>query len=306
MNEPSLPTFSKGHASPSWTREPDPPSTLEKNWLFELRKERFRSRQSGKVHEYFVVDLADAVHVIALTPDNQIVLVEQFRCGSGGDSLEPPGGLIDPGEDPLEAGARELLEETGYKGDFPVLLSTVWSCPSILTSRISTVLITNAEQVSTPTPDEGEELRIKQVPSREIPHLIRSGQISHALTVQGLLWWLVAEFPDTPFELPEVFRPGSRQFGLRSLMIAVMVFGVIFAMIRAIRNAGEPLDAVLTYLLMFPLAVFFVYRQLEIVPSTTLTRLKPQLSKLVIIKLFAALGVTQVLWLLVVILFQFF
>src|SRR3954452_15595007 len=102
-------------ADPSWTRDDaETDRTLEENWLFRLRRERFRSRLSGKAHDYYVIHLADAVNVIALTPDRRVVLVRQFRAGSNADSLEPPGGLLEEGEDPREAGARELLEETGY------------------------------------------------------------------------------------------------------------------------------------------------------------------------------------------------
>jgi ADP-ribose pyrophosphatase len=86
--------------------------TIEENWLFRLRKERFRSRLSGQEHDFYVIHLADAVHVVALTPDDEVLLVRQFRAGSKRDSLEIPGGLIDPGEDPCAAGARELREET--------------------------------------------------------------------------------------------------------------------------------------------------------------------------------------------------
>ncbi len=164
--------------------------TLEENWLFRLRRERFRSRRSGAEHDFFVIHLADAVSVIALTTDEQIVLVRQFRVGSGRDSLETPGGLLDPGENPLAAGARELLEETGYAGDTPKLVGTLWSMPSLVTSRTTTILIANARQVASPRPDAGEEVTVELVPAQTIPHLIKSGRIDHALVVCGLLWWL--------------------------------------------------------------------------------------------------------------------
>src|SRR5579883_927502 len=93
--------------------------TLAETWLFRLRRERFRSVRTGQVHDYFVTHLADGVHTIAVTPDDRVVLVRQFRAGSRRDSLETPGGLLEPGEDAGEAGARELLEETGYAGDPP-------------------------------------------------------------------------------------------------------------------------------------------------------------------------------------------
>ena len=182
---------------PSWIRTAGGAhdQLLEENWLFRLRKERFESRHTGQVHDYYVLDLADAVHVVALTPDGEVLLVRQFRAGSGRDSLEIPGGLVDPGEDPCAAGARELLEETGYAGDPPVLLGTLWSNPSLLTSRISTIVIRNARLVAEPDPDQDEELTIERVPADEIPRMIREGRIDHALVVAGLLWWLGTEDP---------------------------------------------------------------------------------------------------------------
>jgi len=187
----------KSSAQPSWVRAAGGThdQLLEENWLFRLRKERFESRHTGKVHDYFVLDLADAVHVVALTPDGEVLLVRQFRAGSGRDSLEIPGGLVDPGEDPCTAGARELLEETGYAGDPPVLLGTLWSNPSLLTSRISTIVVRNARLVAEPDPDQDEELTIDRVPADEIPRMIREGQIDHALVVAGLLWWLGTKSP---------------------------------------------------------------------------------------------------------------
>src|SRR5580693_4464299 len=98
----------------SWVRDGEDDDPLEENWLFRLRRERFRSRVSGRAHAFYVMHLADAVNVIALTSDGRIVLVRQFRAGSARDSLETPGGLLEPGEDPRDAGARELREETGF------------------------------------------------------------------------------------------------------------------------------------------------------------------------------------------------
>ena len=142
-----------------------------------------------------MIHLADAVHVVALTPEDEVVLVRQFRAGSGRDSLEIPGGLVEPGEDPCVAGARELREETGYAGDPPEFLGTLWSNPSLVTSRISTIVIRNARRVAEPDPDQHEELVIERVPAVEIPRLIREGRIDHALVVAGLLWWLGTQGP---------------------------------------------------------------------------------------------------------------
>jgi len=166
---------------------------IEENWLFTLRKERFRSRASGLAHDFFVIHLADAVHAIAITPQREVLFVRQFRAGSGRDSLEVPGGLVDPNEDPLAAAARELLEETGYEGDSPELIGTLWSNPSLVTSRTTTVVIRNARKTAEPKPDHTEELIVEKVPAADVLGLIRSGEVDHALVVAGLLWWLAEE-----------------------------------------------------------------------------------------------------------------
>ena len=72
--------------------------TLVESWLLRMRRERFQSRKSGKTHDFYVTHLANGVHAIALTSDQQVVMVRQFRAGSRRDSLETPGGLLDPGE----------------------------------------------------------------------------------------------------------------------------------------------------------------------------------------------------------------
>jgi 8-oxo-dGTP pyrophosphatase MutT (NUDIX family) len=180
-------------SEPSWQHEAEHDQTLEGNWLFQLRRERFRSRVSAKAHDFYVVHLADAVNVLALTPEQRLVMVRQFRAGSGTDTLETPGGLLEPGEDPLEAGARELLEETGYVGEMPRLLGTVWANPSLLTSRSTTILITGARPLAAPRLDPSEELSVELVEVDSLPALVRDGKIDHGLVVLGLLWWLCFE-----------------------------------------------------------------------------------------------------------------
>lgn len=176
---------------PTWLPDDDvPDETLAETWLFRLRRKRFRSRRTGIAHDYYVTEIADGVHTIAVTPDDRVVLVRQFRAGSGRDSLETPGGLLEPGEDPGEAGARELLEETGYAGDPPRSLGIVRPNPALLTMAITTVVIRNVRRVAEPRPDAGEELSIELVPASEIPAMIRDGRIDHAACVAGLLIWL--------------------------------------------------------------------------------------------------------------------
>jgi 8-oxo-dGTP pyrophosphatase MutT (NUDIX family) len=171
--------------------------------------------------------LADAVNVIAITPDDRVVFVRQFRAGSGRDSLEPPGGLLDEGEDACVAGARELLEETGYAGEPGVLLGMPYSVPSILTSRFAVVVIRNARRVAEPKPDDREEVEVVLVASRDVPRLIRDGAIEHALSVMALLWW---------FSGP-VSKPSRGGFSVRDWLVYAAVLAVVMG---ALVNVGNP------------------------------------------------------------------
>ena len=200
-------------APPSWERvDSESESPIEANWLFELRRERFRSRLTGLEHHFYVMNLADAVQVITLTPDRKLVMVRQFRAGSKTDSLEPPGGLLNPHESVLTAAARELLEETGYVGDPPRLLGQAWSNPSIMSSKISTVVITNAQKRVDTTLDHGEEVELELIPAQAVPLMIRDGKIDHALAAWGLMLWMAVECPEN--RIAQGYQPAKSRFGI--------------------------------------------------------------------------------------------
>lgn len=194
------PARDRPHPQASWVSDGDGThdQTLAETWLFRLRRERFRSIHSGKSHDFYITELADGVHVIAVTPDDRVVLVRQFRAASHRDSLETPGGLLEPGEDPIEAGARELLEETGYAGLAAGSLGILRPNPALLTMAITTVVVRDARPVAEPRPDATEELEIVLVPADEILAMIRGGRIDHAVCVAGLLLWLASRDGGTP------------------------------------------------------------------------------------------------------------
>ena len=77
----------------------------------------------------------------------------------------------------------------------PCFLCTLWSNPSIVTSRTTTIVIRNVRRVAEPKLDHNEEVAVELVPASAIPRLIQEGRIDHALCVAGLLWWLHAR-PD--------------------------------------------------------------------------------------------------------------
>jgi ADP-ribose pyrophosphatase len=155
--------------------------------IFKMRSETLINPRTGKTHDFFLFDSVNWVNVIAVTPDQKLVMVEQFRHGSNTVELEVPGGMMDPHEtDPVVAGVRELREETGYAGERPRELGRVWSNPAIMSNITFTVLIENCELKHDLEFDGGEDLVTRLVPVEEIPQLIADGKIGHSLVVVAL------------------------------------------------------------------------------------------------------------------------
>lgn len=150
--------------------------------IFSVRSERRISQTKGE-HEFFIIDPADWVNIIALTPDLQVVLVRQFRHGIEEITIEIPGGMIDPGEKPLEAAMRELYEETGYTSESWSQLGVNHPNPAIQKNLCTTFLAENAVPTSSQMLDSTEEIEVFTVPLNQIPEMIRSGSITHALVI---------------------------------------------------------------------------------------------------------------------------
>jgi ADP-ribose diphosphatase len=151
--------------------------------VFALRKDTALSPRTGKAHDFFILESNPWVNVIPLTEDNQVVMVRQYRHGTGEVTLEIPGGLIDDGDTPEQAAWRELLEETGYGAEEMIPLGFVYPNPAIQNNKCFTFFAKNAMRVGQQDQDGGEDIEMLLKPLSEIPRLIREGKISHSLVV---------------------------------------------------------------------------------------------------------------------------
>ncbi|HRI52987.1 MAG TPA: NUDIX hydrolase [Pseudomonadota bacterium] len=155
--------------------------------IFRVRKDHCRSPRTRRAHDFWVLETTDWVNVVALTPDEQVVLVRQYRFGSQQATLEIAGGTVDPGEAPLAAAARELREETGYVPESVILLGAVEPNPAIQNNRCYTALALGCRPAGTQELDEREDIGVETRPLTEIPALLASGEITHALVWAAFL-----------------------------------------------------------------------------------------------------------------------
>jgi len=133
---------------------------------------------SGSIIEsYYVRESRGFAVIFALTPDDRVVLVRQYKHGVGRMVLELPAGSIDEGETPLACARRELAEETGYVGDEPELVGTYLADPTSSNASFHVFLVRNAQARVAQKFDDTEDIVVDFVPLAGIRAMVRDGRI---------------------------------------------------------------------------------------------------------------------------------
>lgn len=141
-------------------------------------EERTYEMPDGNTKNFYIKITNPAICVLALTEDNKVITVEQFRPGPNKVLNELPGGYQDEGETPEQAVARELREETGYEGK--VEFVTTCFDDAYVTMERSCFVATGCKRVSDQQLDSSEFLNVKLIDLPDFLKLVRSGQMTDA------------------------------------------------------------------------------------------------------------------------------
>ncbi|MFH1136173.1 MAG: NUDIX hydrolase [Pseudomonadota bacterium] len=164
------------------------------NRLFSLKTKLSQSPRTGREFPFYILEAGAWVNIIPLTVENRVLLVRQYRHGTEEITLEIPGGLVEDGQTPEEAAARELLEETGFKSrNGLILLGRVRPNPAFMNNWCYSYLARDVFRVNDGDPDEAEDLELVSVELSEIPGLIKSGAIDHSLVLSAFFHYYNSE-----------------------------------------------------------------------------------------------------------------
>lgn len=154
--------------------------------LFQARFDWLKNPRNGRTLKATILEAPDWVNMVALTPDGKLVVVKQYRFGSGEVTVEIPAGIIEKGESSREAAVRELAEETGYTSEDWEYLG--WSAPNpaYLDNRCHHWLTRDVKRTQDPALEAGEALLAFEMSLKEIGDEVAAGSFRHSLAFSAL------------------------------------------------------------------------------------------------------------------------
>ena len=182
----------------SFPDDPGPWKVLQSEYLarkpwFTVRVDRVQLPTGAIIEEYWVSEYRPWVNVVAVTPDDQVLLIRQYRHGLGQVHFELPAGTGDAGETSMEdAARRELLEETGYGGGRWSPFMTLSANPALQNNLAHTFLAEDVVPTADAHPDAGEDLRLHLVAVDDLQALLDGGEVVQALHAAPLLKYVLA------------------------------------------------------------------------------------------------------------------
>ena len=165
---------------------------IEKPWLT-ARVDKVQLPTGVIIDEYYVLEYPDWVNTIAITKDGKFVFVRQYRYAIGKTVNELCAGVVEKGEDPMDAAKRELMEETGFGGGNWQEWMTISANPSTHTNLTHCYLATDVEPLGKQHLDQGEDLEPRMFSREEVLDMLQKGEIWQALMVAPLWKYFASE-----------------------------------------------------------------------------------------------------------------
>ena len=156
--------------------------------LFRVTEDDAVDPKSGFEIKRSVVRHAGSAVMMAVDDRKRILLVRQYRLPADQYLWELPAGKLDPGEKPLQAAKRELVEETGYKARTWKKLVSFFPSPGYVQEKMTIFLATDLT-AGKATPMDDERIEARWFRAKEVGKLIRSGKIEDGKTMIGYFVW---------------------------------------------------------------------------------------------------------------------
>lgn len=161
--------------------------TILKNNFVTVRKDKVELPDGVVIDDFYTVGIQDASMVAALTQEGDIIPKKEYRYACACDVIECPAGMFEPGEEPLEAAKRELLEETGYTSEKWLYLGATLESTSKLTNTMHLFLARDCVKVGEQHLDQYERINLINVSLKKAVDMVMSGEINANSTAHLLL-----------------------------------------------------------------------------------------------------------------------
>jgi ADP-ribose pyrophosphatase len=162
----------------------------EKNEIIFTVKKVKSKAYDGTMGTFIKVSPADWVTVIPELNENEFIMVRQYRHGSAALTDEFPAGVIDRGENPIDAARRELREETGYEAQEMIPLGKINPNPAFMTNTSYTFLARGLTLMGEQELDEHERIKSFPVSKSYIEENMGLDKLNSAIMVQAWFWYI--------------------------------------------------------------------------------------------------------------------